>query len=90
MYTAYFVSTTYKQVVKKKEIAKAKDLEGCREVMIKSNYWQYIKYLLDVRQVSNFEEYVFITQSNGDTVFTTKNDFNINQLIPEGLLSCSK
>jgi len=68
MYRAYFVSS----VNHRKEISKAQTLEECRKAFQKSCYWQYIIYLIEVKQLLQFDEYIYIVNSAGDLVFDTK------------------
>lgn len=70
MYRAYFVTCPGK---KTRKVAKGETRELCQKNLEKSNFWQYIIYLLD-QGITDFSEYIFITGSNGKVVFSTKKE----------------
>lgn len=69
MFTAYFISG---EGVKRKQIAKGYTLDECRKAFQETSYWKYIQHLMEKKQITLFEEYIFITKPNGDRVFDTK------------------
>ena len=73
MYKAYFVTCPGK---KTREIGRGQSKEDCFNNMKLSNYWQFIKYL--VRSgITDFSEYVYITDEKDKVIFDTKQNSEV-------------
>ena len=82
MYRAYIITTSYTRAPdRKKEIAKGQTLAECQQAMRATNWWKYLMYLLGPRKLTAFEEYIYITKTNGDRVWDTQKIDTINEFL---------
>ena len=82
MYRAYIITTDYHRAPdRKKEIAKGQTLADCQQAMRETNWWKYLMYLLGPRKLTNFAEYIYITNRQGARVWDSQKIESINKLI---------